>query len=89
MQQNLTFITIDVSELAAPEPMTVILSQLAKLSAHECLQVKHRRQPFPLYEKLSSAGFDYHCVVHSQNDITLYIYHANAQQIFERLIKNN
>ncbi len=89
MSENLQLITIDVSELAPPEPMTVILSQLAKLSAHECLQVKHRRQPFPLYEKLGSAGFAYHCVIHSQDDITLYIYYLNAQQAFERLIKNN
>ncbi len=89
MSQSLKMITVDVSELAPPEPMTVILSHLAKLSAQECLQVKHRRQPFPLYEKLSVAGFAYHCVIHSQDDITLYIYHSNAQQAFECLIKNN
>ncbi|MCW8832951.1 MAG: DUF2249 domain-containing protein [Colwellia sp.] len=76
-------ITLDVSELAPPEPMTLILSHLAQLSSQQCLQVKHRRQPYPLYEKLNSAGFAYHCVVHSQDDITLYIYHSTAQQAFE------
>ncbi len=86
--QALQLITVDVSELSPPEPMTIILSHLAILSEHECLLVKHRRQPFPLYEKLSAAGFNYHCVVHSQDDITLYIYHSSAQVAFDCLSKN-
>ncbi len=89
MPQSLKIITVDVSELAPPEPMRVILSHLAKLSDQECLQVKHRRQPFPLYENLGVAGFAYHCVIHKPDDVTLYIYHSNAQQAFECLIKNN
>lgn len=75
-----------MSELAPPEPMTIILSHLAQLSSHECLQVKHRRQPFPLYDKLNSAGFAYHCKVHGAENITLYIYHASAQHAFESLL---
>ncbi len=87
MQASLQLVKVDVSGLEPPEPMTVILSHLATLSEGECLQVEHRRQPFPLYEKLAAAGFAYHCVVHSQDKITLYIYHLSAEQTFACLIK--
>lgn len=83
MQANLTFIKVDVSGLAPPEPMTVILNHLSKLTAQQCLLIKHRRQPFPLYEKLNDAGFSYHCVTHSQDDITLYIFHQKTQTVFD------
>ena len=82
MKSRFKIIKVDVSNLAPPEPMTVILKQLAELAHHECLLVKHRRQPFPLYEKLNEAGFSYHCVVHSQNKIDLYIFHQSSQNLF-------
>lgn len=83
MQTSLTFIKVDVSTLMPPEPMTIIFKHLALLTAQECLLIKHRRQPFPLYEKLNKAGFSYHCVVHTEDDITLYIFHQNAQAAFD------
>lgn len=78
---------LDVSELAPPEPMSAILRSLSQLADKCCLQIKHRREPFPLYEKLADAGFSYHCVVHSQDNITLYIYHADDKSSFEQFIK--
>jgi uncharacterized protein (DUF2249 family) len=84
MQENLTFITVDVSALTPPEPMTVILMHLSTLTTQECLLIKHRRQPFPLYEKLNDAGFSYHCLVHSQDDITLYVFHQKTQTVFDK-----
>ena len=85
----MNFIQIDVSELAPPEPMTAILSALGELAQHgllleQCLVVKHRREPFPLYEKLIAAGWDYHCQINTNNDILLYIYHQSAQLAFEQ-----
>lgn len=50
-------ITIDVSELQPPEPMTEILTSLSKLAPLQCLKVIHSREPFPLYQKLSKAGW--------------------------------
>tara|TARA_R110001592_G_scaffold60436_5_gene183793 strand:- start:8800 stop:9108 length:309 start_codon:yes stop_codon:yes gene_type:complete len=88
MQSSLKIITVDVSSLAPPEPMTVILKQLATLTVQECLLVKHRRQPFPLYEKLQDAGFSYHCVAYAQNAIDLYIFHQSAQRLFNETIKS-
>lgn len=88
MCANFKLITVDVSAMAPPEPMTVILTHLAKLTTHECLLVKHRRQPFPLYEKLEQAGFSYHCQVHAQDDISLYIFHQSAQPLFNAMLAN-
>ena len=83
MSESLLFIKIDVSTLAPPKPMTVILTHLAKLTVQECLLIKHRRQPFPLYEKLKQAGFSYHCVVHTPDEISLFIFHQMAQTVFD------
>jgi len=87
-QSSLKFIKVDVSSLAPPEPMTIILKHLATLTHHECLLVKHRRQPFPLYEKLNDAGFSYHCVEHANNDIELYIFHLSSQNLFDKTLSN-
>jgi hypothetical protein len=89
MQASLTFIKVDVSTLAPPEPMTVILKHLATLTGQECLLIKHRRQPFPLYEKLNKAGFSYHCVVNTQDDVTLYIFLHNTQTVFDEWLITN
>lgn len=89
MQTSLTFIKVDVSTLAPPEPMTMILTHLSVLTEQECLLIRHRRQPFPLYEKLNEAGFLYHSVVHAQNDITLYIYHQRVQKKFDEWLVTN
>ncbi|PCH96508.1 MAG: hypothetical protein COB83_05550 [Gammaproteobacteria bacterium] len=86
MPSNLSLITVDVSAMAPPEPMTVILTHLAKLNVQECLLVKHRRQPFPLYEKLNNAGFSYHCEMHTQNDLSLYIFHQSTELLFNKML---
>lgn len=86
--QYLDFITVDVSHLAPPEPMTVILNHLAKLNQQECLLVKHRRQPFPLYEKLTSAGFLYYCEVHTLHNIDLYIFYQQDQHLFNEFLED-
>lgn len=82
------FTHVDVSELAPPEPMSVILSALAQALkagdiSEQCVVVKHRRQPFPLYERLLAAGWAYHCQVHSSEEISLYIYRQTAQKTFD------
>jgi uncharacterized protein (DUF2249 family) len=78
------FVAVDVSELAPPEPMTVILTALANLEQGDCLLVTHRRQPFPLYEKLIQAGWAYHCQVHNDDHVSLFIYRQIEKQLFEQ-----
>jgi hypothetical protein len=76
-------VVVDVKALAPPEPMTVILTALAQLEQTQCLLVSHRRQPFPLYEKLLQAGWAYHCLIHDDDHISLYIYRQDKQHVFE------
>lgn len=55
----LTRIELDVSELEAPEPMRLILVALAQLETGQYLAVSHRKEPLPLYPKLTEMGFAY------------------------------
>lgn len=77
-------VVVDVQDLSPPEPMTVILNALARLEQGHCLLVTHRRQPFPLYEKLAQAGWAYHCQVHDDDNISLFIYRQAEQRFFEQ-----
>jgi hypothetical protein len=53
------YIRINVSEMAAPEPMQTILLALQAMPSHGVLIVNHSREPFPLYSVLKQHGFDY------------------------------
>jgi uncharacterized protein (DUF2249 family) len=48
---------IDVSDLPAPEPLERTLDALCKLSQGDRLLLRHRRQPFPLYDMLRRMGY--------------------------------
>ncbi|WP_232011459.1 DUF2249 domain-containing protein [Moritella yayanosii] len=64
-------IYLDVSELSAPEPMRQIFLALAALSLGQCLVIYHRKNPVPLYPKLTELGFVYRVdVEHSLSDST-------------------
>lgn len=52
-------VRLDVSALAAPEPMERILDALAELPDGGRLQVLIHREPFPLYEILDRRGYDH------------------------------
>lgn len=66
-------IEVDVRDLEPPEPMSAILSALSTLPRGEGLLVHHSRQPFPLYEKLKEAGWDYLCEQKSEQYFLLTI----------------
>jgi len=84
----LELVELDVRELAPPEPMAKILQALAKLNSDQCLQIRHSRQPYPLYEKLVQAGWGYHCDKVSDKQVTLYIFKQENQSLFEQLRLN-
>ncbi len=48
---------LDVSDLPAPEPLERALDALAVLPAGDRLLLRHRRQPFPLYDMLRRMGY--------------------------------
>lgn len=73
---------IDVSELAAPEPMQVILSELAILPKDMILKVTHSRQPWPLYERLVDNGWLYECDVINDDAVIIYIANEGVKKAF-------
>jgi uncharacterized protein (DUF2249 family) len=48
---------LDVSNLPAPEPLERTLDALCELSQGDRLLLRHRRQPFPLYDMLRRMGY--------------------------------
>ena len=69
----MNIIEVNVSALAPPEPMQVILSSLATLPSDTALKVVHRREPFPLYEQLIANGWLYHSKQLSEESFEIYI----------------
>jgi len=79
-------ITLNVSSLAPPEPMTEIVLALSNLKNLQYLKVIHRRQPFPLFERLSAGGWGYVCKELSPQCFTIYIYQLSDQERFLALL---
>lgn len=48
---------LDVSDLPAPEPLERTLDALAMLPTGDRLLLRHRREPFPLYDLLRGMGY--------------------------------
>ncbi len=76
---------LDVSCLPPPEPMTQIIRALSLMTDVQCLQIKHRREPFPLYEKLAPAGWIYHCQQLGDEHFNIYICRQNHQKELTQL----
>jgi len=91
MKTNKSFemIELDVSSLPAPEPMTKIIQSLALLTKQQFLQVHHRREPFPLYEKLVAAGWQHYCQRQTAESFIIYIYQAPLHQHVMSLTASN
>lgn len=78
-------IPLDVSNMEPPEPMVTILSKLVELSVGSYLKVCHRREPFPLYEKLIKAGFIYKTFQHGEHSFIIYIAHQQDELFLNQL----
>lgn len=65
---------IDVSLLAPPEPMQVILARLASLPVDHYLQIRHSRKPYPLLALLDEQGFNWHFEVFDHDEHWLWIW---------------
>ena len=81
--------TVNVSALAPPEPMQVILSSLAQLPNGTVLKVIHRREPFPLYERLLAHGWLYHSKQVLDESYIIYIAKEPDKQQFNAFIAAN
>jgi hypothetical protein len=78
-------VILNVSDLAAPEPMTKIIQALVKLTTQQFLLVDHRREPFPLFEKLTSAGWLYSCQQQAPECYKIYIFKVHQHQFVTQL----
>ena len=74
-------ITIDVSDLPPPEPMTEILKALSTLPVNMFLQVMHRREPIPLYEKLPQLGFSHKTISLGDGSFQINIYRISEADL--------
>jgi len=78
---------LDVSELEPPGPMTEILFALSALSSLQCLHINHRKEPFPLYNKLIDSGWQYFCQRISSEQFHIFIYRIEQKSEFELMKK--
>ncbi|MBK5964587.1 hypothetical protein CCR95_10945 [Thiocystis minor] len=68
---------LDVSDLPAPEPLERALDALAALPAGDRLLLRHRRQPYPLYDLLGRMGYRWE-VTGTEGDWRILIEPADA-----------
>jgi uncharacterized protein (DUF2249 family) len=85
----MNIIEVNVSALAPPEPMQVILSSLATLPNETLLKVVHRREPFPLYEQLTINGWLYHSEKVAEERFIIYIANEKDKVSFTDFITLN
>lgn len=70
---------LDVSKLEPPEPMEQIIDALADMPEDDWLRVHHRREPYPLYNMLSQAGYRWMTVCHAIDDFEILIWRADLE----------
>ena len=73
-------ILLEVHELAAPQPMELVLDALDQLVPGEYIRMVHRMQPFPLYKILDENGFRYKVAPGEISAFDIYIWHAKDKQ---------
>ncbi|MDE1976690.1 MAG: DUF2249 domain-containing protein [Elusimicrobia bacterium] len=66
-------LTLDVSSLEPPEPMVRILEKIRDLQGGDVLEVRHHREPVPLYAELEAAGFSHEIERLGENQFRLRI----------------
>ena len=64
---------LDVRGLSPPEPFENITRALQTLSNEETLEVLIHREPFPLYEVLRAAGYDWQTTALENGDFKILI----------------
>ena len=55
---------LDVRELPPPEPLELVLAEIQSLAPGDWVCLRHRQQPYPLYNLLESGGLAWrvHCI---------------------------
>jgi hypothetical protein len=84
-------ISLDVSELPAPEPLEKVLELISKTSKSEIICMIHRQHPCALLPLLTERGYSMK-TVNSKNNLTyIYIWYStnlDAENIIDKEITN-
>lgn len=83
-------IYLDVSDLAAPEPLEKVLELLASSHQNDIVCMIHRLNPVPLFNILTLQGYRF-SVLEKNNQVKIYIWHAKnlaAEKIIAEEIKH-
>lgn len=80
-------VTLNVSDLPPPEPMEQILLALSKLTSNQMLKVTHRKEPFPLFEKLGKSNFAFHSKKLAPNQFVIHIFHIKQKSLCEKQLE--
>ena len=67
---------LDVRSLVPPDPFLTIVQSLVELEPGQILKVHHRRQPFPLFDRLADMGFEYGCHSDGEDGFYIEIWHS-------------
>jgi hypothetical protein len=79
---NSTIISLDVSDLPAPEPLQKILELLGRSQKNDIICMIHRQNPCALFPILKERGYS-SSLVEDKNLVKVYIWHQDNQAAFE------
>ncbi len=65
---------LDVSMLEPCEPLERSQEAAATLEPGEFLHIRHRREPFPLYDLLERQGMVHHTVVRGPGAVEIFVF---------------
>ena len=71
-------ISLDVSDLPAPEPFQKIMALLPTLTLTQYLKVEHRQQPKLLYQTLKEMQFNFHAQRGVRQAYDIYIWQQKS-----------
>lgn len=80
MEIKINEILLDCRELQPPEPLTLVVSNLNKLSEWSYIKMLHRIEPTPLLNMLKLNGCEY-IIKNIDSEVIIYIYNRDSKDI--------
>lgn len=78
MLPNPADITLDARDMEPPEPFVATMEALDTLGVQQKLRLILTREPYPLYQALSKAGFKHQVSKTAQGTVEILIWRAPA-----------
>lgn len=66
-------ITLDCTMLESPEPLNLVVQNLANIDDNSYIKMIHRMEPMVLYNILNQNAYKYH-TIQKNNQVFIYIY---------------